>query len=311
MIASLTSPTVIRDLLRRHQLSARKKYGQNFLCDEHVLQRIVDTADLDEHSIVLEIGPGIGCLTKALAAVAKKVIAIEIDNGLEPLLAETLGDLVNVVLIFGDALKLDLGALLRSEGKAEDTTRYDAIDDGSQSYDTLSPVVNYAVVANLPYYITTPLLLACLQLQPAPRRLVFLVQQEVATRLTASCGSKLYGSLSVYAQAFAEVRSIARVAPTSFYPAPEVTSTIVSLQPYAPERIGLLSRTSFELTNRALFGQRRKTITNALIGSPHWNIAASDIQDTLQRLKIDGKKRGEELSVSEIIALANALAEYV
>lgn len=284
MTIKLSSRSYVRDVLKRHGFHIRKKYGQNFLVDEHILGKIVAAAQLPEQAQVLEIGPGLGTLTRELAAATSRVVAVEIDTMLQPLLAETLADLTNVELVFADALKADLDALLSAE-----LTRY--------------------AVANLPYYITTPLLLKLLDLQPKAERIVVLVQREVAERMLAQPGGKEYGSLTVLSQGLAKVELVGIVPKSVFYPAPDVESAIVALQPYSKEQHGILSRPSFELTNRAVFGQRRKTLANALKGSPHWQLSAEQIEAALRQCDLDGGLRGEQLSVGQIIALANRLNE--
>jgi 16S rRNA (adenine1518-N6/adenine1519-N6)-dimethyltransferase len=283
MSKRLISPKYVRDLLQKYGINARKKYGQNFLVDENILHKIIAAAELEECSQVLEIGPGLGTLTRALSENAERVVAIELDTGLHPLLEETLAGLNNVDLIFADALKQDLSSLFL-------------------------PGLSHYIVSNLPYYITSPLLTACLNLNPSPLRMVFLVQREVGERLTAQPGSKHYGSLGVFAQGLASVELVSIVSPKVFYPVPEVESCIVTVQPLSEAESGIISRSSFELTNRAIFGQRRKTLLNSLKNSPHWKLEAEQASAALSKLGMEPGMRGEQLSVKEIIALANELS---
>ncbi|MCL2547720.1 MAG: 16S rRNA (adenine(1518)-N(6)/adenine(1519)-N(6))-dimethyltransferase RsmA [Symbiobacteriaceae bacterium] len=283
---NLTSPRVVSVLLDKYGLAARKRLGQNFLIDQNTLQRILTAAMIERPAQVLEIGTGLGTLTRELAKVADTVISVEIALELGPLLEETLADLDNVRLILADALSLKFADLWQPE-----LPRY--------------------IVANLPYYITSPLLLACLELEIPAKRMAFLVQREVAQRLVASPGSKLYGSLTVWAQALAEVSVEGYVPASVFYPAPAVASAIVTLEPYHHSEHGLVSKQALELTNRAIFGQRRKKLRNALNTSPHWQIPAAEIDKVLADLALDPGIRGESLTVKQIIALANHLADYL
>ena len=283
---NLASRTEVRELLRKYEFHVRKKFGQNFLVDENILQKIVKAAELSGQSQVLEIGPGLGSLTVQLAEQAKMVVAIEIDRALKPILDENLSSTNNVKLIIDDALKIDFNSVFDEDGE-----RF--------------------VVANLPYYITTPLVVKMLELEPKAKRIVVLVQREVGERLMALPGTAAYGSLSVLAQVLAEVKAVGVVPRQVFYPIPDVESMIVSLDPKDNATTGVKSKSSFELTNRALFGQRRKTLANALKGSPHWRLAPEDIDAALKCCQIDPGGRGEQLAPEDIVRLANALTKYL
>jgi len=282
-VFNLTAVGEVRALLQRHGLKAQKKYGQNFLVDKNTLDKIVNAAQLEPTAQVLEIGAGLGTLTVALAAVAQRVVALEIDKRLAAPLAENLAGYSHIELIIDDALKVNLNSFFTPE-----LPRY--------------------VVANLPYYIATPLLVALLELAPPPRRLVLLLQKEVGERLTAAPGSKSYGSLGVLAQAYAKVELAGEVPPTVFYPCPEVASCLVVLTPEEARACQVVSRRTLELTNRAIFGQRRKQLLKALLTSPHWQLDnPEEVALGLTELGIDPRQRGEELEVREIVALANRL----
>lgn len=276
----LAQPSVARRIVDEHGFRLRKSLGQNFLIDENTLQRIVEAVELTSTDHVLEIGPGLGTMTQALAARAADVTSIEIDKMLIPILRETLTAYPNTRVVHADALKVDLCELYPSG-------------------DTIK------VAANLPYYITTPLILKLLT-SPVPWSLmVFLVQKEVGDRLLASPGSDEYGHLSVFAQALGEVELVAKVPRTVFMPPPAVESVVMRIR-HRPDH-GIADRNWFELTNRAIFGQRRKTLSKALTTSPHWQISADTVTNVLASLGIDPKRRGETLTVREIIALSNAL----
>ena len=293
----LTSPTMVKELLKRHQLTARKRYGQNFLVDQNILLRIIAAAELPlgEDTQLLEIGPGLGTLSRHLADLVTRLVAVEIDRDLQPVLQETLSGCHNIEMVFGDALKLDLNQLMYG-------TR-----EPSLSGEAPKPLPTY-VVANLPYYITSPLISTLLQLEPLPLRLVLMVQKEVGERICAAPGTKQYGSLSVYVQALCIARIEAIVPATVFYPQPDVSSCLLVLQPFRVDQREIASLAVLELTNRAIFGQRRKTLFNALSGSPHWQLGDNIIHEAISKLGLNPKSRGEQLTVAQVIALANELA---
>jgi 16S rRNA (adenine1518-N6/adenine1519-N6)-dimethyltransferase len=278
---SLTRPSVVHDLLARHQLRPSQSLGQNFLVDEHHLEKIVAAACLDPGDVVLEIGPGLGTLTARLAAQAGSVIAVEKDRRLQPVLQETVGHLPNVRLVFADALEVDYPALL-SEGRAA------------------------KVVANLPYYITTPVLETLLRCSVPWQLFVFLVQKEVAERLQAGPGRKQYGVLTVLAQFYAQIDVVAQVPGSAFFPAPRVTSAVVRLTPHDPIPWALRSDLDrFADVVSAAFGQRRKTLVNAL--SAGLGIERQELRQVLARLGWPEGRRGESLSVAEFVELTNQL----
>lgn len=279
----LVLPSVAKRIVQEHDFRLRKSLGQNFLIDENILAKIVAAAELSSRDRVLEIGPGLGTMTQAMAGQAGHVTSIEIDKMLIPILQENLGDYPNVQIVHADALETEFEQLLPGD----------------------QPV---KVVANLPYYITTPLILKLLTMKVPCSLMVFLVQKEVGERLEAKPGGKEYGSLTVFAQALSEVDIVTKVPKGVFMPPPKVDSVVVRLRPRSPEQIGIIDMKLFELTNRAIFGQRRKTLANALANSPHWELSAEHIHQALNHLGIDPKRRGETLSVAEIIQLSNTIA---
>ncbi len=278
----LAQPSVARRIVDEHGFRLRKSLGQNFLIDENTLQRIVAAVELTPDDHVLEIGPGLGTMTQALAEKAADVTSIEIDKMLIPILQETLTAYSNARVVHADALKVDL----------------------SELYPTGETI---KVAANLPYYITTPLILKLLT-SPVPWSLmVFLIQKEVGERLLAAPGSDEYGHLSVFAQALGEVELVAKVPKTVFMPPPTVDSVVMRIR-RRPDN-GIADLHWFELTCRAIFGQRRKTLSKALTTSPHWQVTAETIAPLLTDLGIDPKRRGETLAIREIIAISNALTK--
>ncbi len=272
----------MRDLLNRHGLHPSKGFGQNFLIDENALNRIIAAAELEQGDVVIEVGPGLGTLTQALAAQAGAVIAIEKDNRLLPALQETVGGMSNVRIINADALQVEYRSLLPAGCVPK-------------------------VVANLPYYITTPLIMGFLESGIAFSNLVFLVQREVAERMVAKPGGKDYGALSVAVQFRTEPSIATHVSPGAFYPAPKVSSSVVRLVPQDTARYGLeTDEVFFFRIVRHAFGQRRKTLLNAL--APVVNGNKELLKEVLKQIGVSENIRGEALSVQQFVALANVLA---
>jgi len=287
---NLTAPSVVAAILKRHGLRPNKSLGQSFLIDRNVLERIVAAAELAADDTVLEVGAGMGTLTREIAKAARRVLAVELDRGLLAVLAETVGTLQNVTVVPGDVLKLDLVALLRQEG-----------------------VSTAKVIANLPYYITTPALAAFIQLARAAKPMlvaliVVLVQKEVAARLAAAPGTDEYGALSVMAQYHAQVELVATVSRNVFLPAPKVDSSIVRLRVRDHPPVDVADERLFFDVVKAAFGQRRKTLANALAGASGLRLGRAEAGALLSRVEIDPSRRGETLSIAEFAVVANALA---
>jgi 16S rRNA (adenine1518-N6/adenine1519-N6)-dimethyltransferase len=279
---NLTSPTQVNALLRRHGLRPRKRWGQNFLIDRNTLDNVLRAADVGPDDAVLEIGPGLGTLTRELAQRARRVAAVEIDPLLVDLLrSETLADLPSVEVAHADALELDLAALFGDE--------------------------TWKAVANIPYYITTPLIERLLAVRSRLERIVLMVQREVAARLTAAPGSDDYGCLSIFAQFYTVPELTARVSRHAFLPPPGVDSAIVRLlirrEPAAPVR----EEARFFQVVRAAFEQRRKTLLNALTTIP--DVTRDVAAAALSHAGIDPTRRGETLAIPEFARLADALTE--
>ena len=248
---NLSSPAAVTALLRTHHLTPRKRFGQNFLVDANTLSNIVNAGSVQSGDVVLEIGGGLGVLTRALGdAVGPegRVVTVEVDRDLLPVLQQTTGDLPQVSITAGDALTLDFAAILAEHGHG-DTRRARA-------------------VANIPYNITSPLLAALLAVRPVLSVIVLLVQKEVAQRLSAGAGTDNYGALSVFAQFHAEVSTVGIVSRRVFLPQPDVDSAIVRLSPYSQPPVTVSSEDAFFKVVRAAFGQRRKSLVNALSGDP-------------------------------------------
>ncbi len=275
----------LNDRLKKHHITLQKKYGQNFIGDPALLERIATVCDWQPGDRALEIGPGAGTLTRAIAREAEEVLAVEIDRRLAPLLEETLADCANVHLVFTDALKADLDALMR---------------------DTLGWDGRYKLIANLPYYITTPLIMHVLEDSEKVSELVIMVQKEVGERLCAAPGSKAYGAVTVMVQYAATVARAFDVGRHAFVPAPEVDSTILHLIPYEKRPIQAQSDAVLRHIVKAAFSQRRKTLRNSLSSL---GCDKALIRQALEAAGIEDSRRAETLSVAEFVALADAFYE--
>lgn len=279
----LTNPTEIKLLLNRHGFRFSKAMGQNFLTAAWVPERIAAEAAPVGRTGVLEVGPGIGCLTAELSRTAQKVVAVELDERLRPILAETLSDCANVELVFGDVLKLDLPALVR------------------ERFAGLRPVV----CANLPYNVTSPLLTAFLE-AGCFEEITVMIQREVAHRLCARAGTADYGAFTVFTQWYAEPEILFDVPPGCFLPAPKVTSSVVRLCVRETPPTAVADEKLFFAVVRAAFNQRRKTLVNAL-GSGLAGFDKETVTAAVTRCGFDPRIRGEALDIAGFAAIANAL----
>lgn len=283
----IATPNRTKDIVEKYGFSFKKSFGQNFLIDTNVLNRIVDHAEIDEKSGAIEIGPGIGALTEQLAKRAKKVVAFEIDQRLLPILDETLADYDNVTIINKDILKADVHGVFQEQFE--------------ENQDVM-------VVANLPYYITTPILFKLLEEKLPVRGFVVMMQKEVAERLAAKPGTKDYGSLSIAIQYYTEPEMAMTVPRTVFVPQPNVDSAVIRLMKRPKPLVEVQDETFFFEVVRASFAQRRKTLmnnlSNNLNGFPK-NKAL--LERVLEEVEIDPKRRGETLSIEEFAKLSNAL----
>ena len=269
-------------LLQRHtEFRFQKKFGQNFLIDSHVLDRIAAAAELTEEDAVLEIGPGIGTLTQHLAERAGKVLAVEIDRALIPILEESLADYDNVEILQGDILEQNLDELAEKLGGR-----------------------SIKVVANLPYYITTPILMTLLESKLPIVSITVMVQREVAERMQASPGGKDYGALSLAVQYYAEAEIVANVPQHCFLPRPKVGSAVICLKKYREKPVQVENETLLFRIIRASFNQRRKTLVNGLKNA---GFAKDKITAALQALELPETVRGETLSLAQFAALSAAL----
>lgn len=280
---SITAST--RDLMKKHDFRTAKKFGQNFLVDENVLKTIIDCSELSKDDCVLEIGPGLGVMTQVLCEKAGRVLAIEIDRELIPILKVSLFGLDNVKVINEDVLKLDLKAALE--------------ENFGQT--------RVKVVANLPYYITTPIIMKLLEENINIKSITIMVQKEVGERLCAAPGGKDYGAITVSVQYRCVPHKILVVPPESFMPEPEVESMVVRLDFRDKPPVDLRDEKMYFRVVKASFGQRRKTLLNALAAG---NLGKSkeELREILLRNNIDENRRGETLSLEEFARIANDMA---
>ncbi len=284
----LSDPRQTIQVLQKHDFKFKKKFGQNFLIDPHVLDKIVEAAGITEDDFVLEIGPGIGTLTQYLAEHAGRVLAVEIDKSLIPVLKETLSDYNNVDIMQGDILKQDIQKI-------------------AKKYNGGKPV---KVVANLPYYITTPIIMELFESRVPLANVTVMVQKEVADRMKAQPGTKEYGALSLAVQYYAEPYIAAFVPPNCFMPRPNVGSAVI--------RLDCLARTPVEVRDeklmfrliRASFNQRRKTLQNGIAGSSELLFSKEQVAEALNNLGLDVNIRGEKLGLAQFAALADELLEF-
>lgn len=282
----LADPAKTRSVLERHGFFIKKGYGQNFLIRAAVPEGILEAAGIGPEDRVLEIGPGIGTLTQYLAQAAERVIAIEVDRKLEPLLKETLAPWENISLIWGDVMKQDLSALL-------------------QDLNVARPV---RVVANLPYYITTPILMMLLRQPDLFSDITVMVQKEVGERMAAGPGGKEYGPLSLAVQYYAEPRLVMEVPPAAFLPQPKVSSVVVNLTPRKDGAPACQNENLLFEVIKGAFLQRRKMLPNALAAYGPLGVSREQAVQALTEMDIDPQIRGEKLDLAAFAALTDRLA---
>ena len=283
---TLGNPQNTLEILKRYQFSFQKKFGQNFLIDTHVLDKIIQAADIGKDDLVLEIGPGIGTMTQYLAEAAGKVVAVEIDKNLIPILEDTLGSYDNVRILNEDVLKVDIRKLVREENEGK-------------------PI---KVVANLPYYITTPIIMGLFEEHIPMVSITVMVQKEVADRMQTGPGSKDYGALSLAVQYYALPYLVANVPPNCFMPRPKVGSAVIRLTCHDRPPVEVKDeRLMFDII-RASFNQRRKTLANGLNNSEKLDFSKEMIIEAIERLGKGPGVRGEVLSLEDFASLSNHLA---
>ena len=286
MTEKLTPPSAVRRLLEAHGLRPKKRWGQHFLCDENVLDKIVEAAEPASGDRVFEIGPGLGVLTERVAPMVREVVAVEIDRELIPILEERLTPFENVRLVQGDVLEVSWEALLPFEGSKRAS--------------------RWKVLGNLPYGITSPLLEKLIEHRERFSRAVLMVQLEVAEKVAAPLGTRGASALGAWVQAFCEVEVLFRVSRNSFWPRPDVDSAVLRLRFLDRPRL-TASVEGYKKAVRAAFGWRRKTLLKALTLAPELGLSREAAESLLQRAGIDGGRRGETLTLEELDRLAQAL----
>ena len=290
-MTKIANPANTIDIIKKYDFNFQKKFGQNFLIDTHVLDKICAESGLKENDLAIEIGPGIGALTQYLANTAKAVVAVEIDKNLLPILDETLADYKNTSIINADFLKIDLENL---------------IDECRQKYGEFE---NIRIVANLPYYITTPIIMNVLESHTHIDSITVMIQKEVADRMQASPGTKDYGALSLAVQYYSNPYVVAFVPPNCFIPRPKVGSSVIRLDIYKDKPIKTVDEKLMFQIIRAGFNQRRKTLVNSLANFEGLKLSKERIIHALSLLGKSEKIRGEALSLGEFAQLAEYLQE--
>lgn len=277
----LYSPATVKKVMNKHQFKTSKKYGQNFLIDENIIHKIVDAVEIKQDDLVVEIGPGIGTLTAELAKLAGKVKAIEIDKKLIPILEENLSEFDNIEVLNTDILDTNINDLIAKDGEFE----------------------NAKIIGNLPYYITTPIIMKILEEKASVKSITIMVQKEVADRLKALPGGKDYGALSIAVQYYSEVSFITQVPRTVFIPKPNVDSAVIRLDIRGIPPIKVDDEKMFFKMVKAGFSQRRKTLLNAL--SHSLNQSKEEIEKVLIQSDINSLRRAETLSLQDFATLTN------
>lgn len=283
----LGNPKRTIEVLQKYEFVFQKKFGQNFLIDTHVLDKIINAADITKDDFVLEIGPGIGTMTQYLACAAREVYAVEIDKALIPILEDTLSDYSNVTVLNEDILKVDIRKLAEEHNQGK-------------------PI---KVVANLPYYITTPIIMGLFEGHVPIESITVMVQKEVADRMQVGPGTKDYGALSLAVQYYAEPYIVANVPPNCFMPRPKVGSAVIRLTRHKEAPVKTVDEKLMFRLIRASFNQRRKTLANSLKNSPELSFTKEEIQDEIAACGFKEGVRGEALTLADFAALTDQFAK--
>lgn len=281
-MANLGIPQNTIAVLQKYNFNFQKKFGQNFLIDTSVLDRIISAAEITKEDCVLEIGPGIGTMTQYLAESAREVVAVEIDKALIPILQDTLSDYDNVTVINEDILKVDINRIVqeRNEGR---------------------PI---KVVANLPYYITTPIIMGLFESHVPLKSITIMVQKEVADRMQVGPGTKDYGALSLAVQYYAKPQIVANVPPNCFMPRPNVGSAVIRLTRYEQPPVQVQDEKKMFALIRASFNQRRKTLVNGLTNAPELKLTKEAVAEALEKMNLSPTIRGEALTLEQFAKLS-------
>lgn len=285
-MANLGNPQNTIAILQKYQFNFQKKFGQNFLIDTHVLDKIISAAKITKDDMVLEVGPGIGTMTQYLCEHAREVIAVEIDKNLIPILADTLSEYSNITIIHNDILKVDIEKIVKERNSGR-------------------PI---KVVANLPYYITTPIIMGLFESHVPIENITVMVQKEVADRMQVGPGTKDYGALSLAVQYYAEPYIVANVPPNCFMPRPKVGSAVIRLTRHSEPPVKVADEKLMFQLIRASFNQRRKTLVNGLNNSPELSFSKEVITKALESMGLPLTVRGETLTLEEFARLSDELS---
>lgn len=285
-MATLGIPQNTIAVLQKYNFNFQKKFGQNFLIDTRVLEKIIEASGITKDDFVLEIGPGIGTMTQYLCESAREVVAVEIDKNLIPILGDTLGAYDNVTVIHEDILKLDINRLAEEKNAGR-------------------PI---KVVANLPYYITTPIIMGLFESHVPLESITIMVQKEVADRMQVGPGTKDYGALSLAVQYYAKPKIVANVPPNCFMPRPSVGSAVIRLTRHTEAPVAVENEKLMFSIIRASFNQRRKTLANGLNNSPKIRLTKEMIQESIAELGMPLTVRGESLTLEQFAAFANIIS---
>ena len=287
-MAELGNPQNTIEVLQKYRFNFQKKFGQNFLIDTHVLDKIIDASGVTEDDFVLEIGPGIGTMTQYLCERAREVVAVEIDKNLIPILSDTLKNYSNVTVINEDILKLDICKLAEEKNQGK-------------------PI---KVVANLPYYITTPIIMGLFESHVPIDSITIMVQKEVADRMQEGPGSKEYGALSLAVQYYAKPEIVVNVPPSCFMPQPKVGSAVIRLTRHSEPPVTVKSEKLLFQVIRASFNQRRKTLANGLANYGAFGLPKEELQACIEELGVPVNIRGEALSLEQFAQLSNIIYDH-
>lgn len=286
-MATLGNPQNTIAVLQKYKFNFQKKYGQNFLIDTHVLEKIISAADVGEEDFVLEIGPGIGTMTQYLCEHAREVAAVEIDRNLIPILEDTLSTYGNVQIIQQDILKMDINRLVQEKNQGK-------------------PI---KVVANLPYYITTPIIMGLFESHVPIESITIMVQKEVADRMQEGPGTKDYGALSLAVQYYAKPEIVANVPPNCFMPRPKVGSAVIRLTKHKQAPVKVAQEKQMFALIRASFNQRRKTLVNGLNNASDISYSKEEVVQALEEMGLPANVRGETLTLGQFAQLSNLLGD--
>jgi len=285
-MATLGNPQNTIEILKKYDFMFQKRFGQNFLIDTHVLEKIIKSAEITKDDLVLEIGPGIGTMTQYLCENAREVVAVEIDKYMIPILQnDTLAEYDNVTVINEDILKVDLNKLVEEKNGGK----------------------RIKVVANLPYYITTPIIMGLFESHVPLQNITVMVQKEVADRMQAGPGSKDYGALSLAVQYYATPYIAANVPPNCFMPRPNVGSAVIRLTLHEEPTVKVKDEKFMFALIRASFNQRRKTLVNGLTNAADLSLTKEEVQEALEKMQLSATVRGEVLTLEQFAELANLL----